>query len=162
MSTLKSYRNAAEPKVLMMGRFPLTVRVSEADNGGHYSVVEQSLPPRGLVLPHVHATHDQLKVVLSGRCGMYVGGEEFVVEAGTTIFGPRGVPHAVWNAGVDDCSFLEMTSPGGFENYFPEFAALSDGDAPDLKARLSLAQRYGIEVLPEVGKDLARRHGLEL
>jgi quercetin dioxygenase-like cupin family protein len=162
MATLKVFAPKPIGEILQMGRFPLTRLLTEDETGGAYSVVEQTLPPRGLVMPHVHRDHDQLKVVLAGDCGMYLGGEEFVAPAGSIVFGPRGIPHAVWNAGPGECRFAELTSPGGFEDYFPEFAALPGGESPDLKARLELAARYGVQVLPEIGQELIAKYDLEL
>lgn len=147
---------------LMMGRYPLVCRVTEAQTHGSYSLVEQTMPPRALVMPHVHEAHDQLKIVLAGTVGFYVGGDEFTAGPGEFVLTPRELPHAVWNAGDQDCTFGELTSPGGFETYFGAFAALADSPANNLESRSAMAAAYGVQFLPDIGRALIDKHGLEL
>jgi quercetin dioxygenase-like cupin family protein len=157
-----TYRPQGSESVLMMGRYPLVSRVTEAQTRGCYSVVEQTMPPRGLVMPHVHQSHDQLKMVLKGTVGFYLDGEEFLADAGEMVLTPRLLPHAVWNAGEDDCTFAELTSPGGFEDYFPSFAALADSPNNNFETRTAMAAQYGVKFLPEIGQSLIEKYNLAL
>jgi quercetin dioxygenase-like cupin family protein len=147
---------------LLMGRYPLVCRVTETQTDGSYSLVEQTMPPRSLVMPHVHEAHDQLKIVLVGTVGFYVDGEEFTAGPGEFVLTPRRLPHAVWNAGDQDCAFGELTSPGGFETYFGEFAKLADSPDNNLASRSAMAAAYGVTFLPDIAAALITKHGLEL
>ncbi|MCU1476414.1 MAG: cupin protein [Subtercola sp.] len=148
---------------LLMGPSrPLAMRVTEADTHGHYSVGEQILPPKALVMPHVHSTHDQLKIILRGTCGIYLDGVVTIAPAGTISFGPRGLVHALWNAGTEECVFLELTSPGGFEDYFKDFALIASNLDASPELRAQLGERYGITILPEIAAQLSESYGLSL
>ncbi|MEO6999463.1 MAG: cupin domain-containing protein [Terracoccus sp.] len=55
---------------------------------------------------------DQLNIVVSGRVGTRVGGNEAILEAGGMQLMPRGVPHELWNAGTETARLIEITPPG--------------------------------------------------
>ena len=54
-------------------------------------------------------------------------------------FKPRGVPHAFWNPGSAPALALEITSPGGFETYYNDMAAVSSP-----AEALAIQAKYGI------------------
>jgi len=132
-----------------------------SSTGGRLSIVEHPMAPGSLIEPHTHQLEDEYSFVLSGTLGMLLGEEEFEVSAGRFVAKPRGVMHAAWNARSEPARFLEVISPGGFEQLFPEakrlFAGPVEPSADELQA---LADRYQIEFHIELVNDLIDRHGL--
>ncbi len=119
--------------------------ISSIANGGAFGLVEHDLPAGQLGSPlHTHEREDESSYVLSGLLTAQVG--EAVIEArpGEMVVKPRGIPHAFWNAGSEEVRFLEIITPGGFEEYFFELAA--PFNARDLEAMAAIRTRYRLDV----------------
>lgn len=131
---------------------------------GAPSFVVHDLAPRALGSPvHTHRFEDEWSYVLSGEVGVELDGETSVARAGDLVLKPRGVPHAFWNAGEAPARFLEVITPGGFEDYFAALGeVLSAGGPPDVPRITALAEQYGLEVDPSSMPRLAADHGLVL
>ncbi len=148
-----------EGEQVLVGALPTTFRVLAATVGGAYSIVEQVVQPGTLVWPHVHTDHDQVAIVLSGELGVRVGDREWTATAGKVAVRPRFVPHTVWNAGSEPARFLEISSPGNFEDYFHRLAAT----APDDKRRREQLQvEFGVSGVDGWIAELGERHGVKL
>jgi quercetin dioxygenase-like cupin family protein len=124
-------------------------------------VERQLLAPRRLVAPlHRHSREDEYSYVLEGRVGAIVGDEEVIAEAGSLLFKPRDQWHTFWNAGEAPARILAIFSPGGFEQFFRDIAALDGEPTPD--AIVEVASRYGVEADIQRTMPLVKRHGLAL
>jgi mannose-6-phosphate isomerase-like protein (cupin superfamily) len=125
------------------------------------SVVEHTLPPRGLGAPvHTHAREDEYSYVLEGRLGAQLGDEIVTAGPGELVAKPRGQAHTFWNAGDEPLRFLEIISPGRFAGYFRELApVLAAGDEAGIG---EIAARYELEIDFATIPALAARHGLSL
>lgn len=66
--------------------------VPSDETDGRFSLLEHTIPPRGLAAPvHTHENEDEYSYVLGGRIGAMVG-EEFVEAGpGEVVVKPRGV-----------------------------------------------------------------------
>lgn len=131
---------------------------------GAPSFVVHDLAPRALGSPvHTHRSEDEWSYVLSGEVGVELDGETSVAVPGDLVLKPRGVPHAFWNAGEAPARFLEVITPGGFEEYFAALAEVLAADGPpDLDRITAVAERYGLEIDPSSVPRLAGAHGLVL
>ena len=128
--------------------------------GGAFGLVEHDLPPRQLGSPiHTHEREDEYSYVLSGRLTAQVGDTVFEAGPCELVAKPRGTPHAFWNTGAEPVRFLELISPGGFEEYFFELAA--PFNARDLPAMAAIRDRYRLSVRPESIPELIERNGLQ-
>lgn len=67
--------------------------------------------PMAYVASHSHRVQEQVYYVLDGEGLMEIEGARTVVRAGTTIFIPPGVSHAIHNSGVRALTFLVITTP---------------------------------------------------
>jgi quercetin dioxygenase-like cupin family protein len=133
--------------------------VEAGESGGGFALVDQLLAPRRLVAPlHRHSREDEYNYVLEGRA--IVGDEEVIAEAGSLLFKPRDQWHTFWNAGEAPARILAIFSPGGFEQFFRDIAALEGEPTPD--AMVEVASRYGIEADFQRTVPLVERHGLAL
>jgi mannose-6-phosphate isomerase-like protein (cupin superfamily) len=127
--------------------------------GGGFSLVEHTLPPRGLGAPlHRHANEDECSFVIEGRLGAQLGEEVVEAGPGEAVWKPRGQEHTFWNAGDEPLRFVEIISPAGFENYFRDLAPLLA--AGDREGVQEVARRYELEIDFSTIPDLAERHGL--
>jgi quercetin dioxygenase-like cupin family protein len=137
---------------------------SEA-TGGRFALVEHDLAPRTLGSPlHTHANEDEYSFVTAGRLGVQVGDDVHVAGAGELVVKPRGTAHAFWNPGDEPVRFLELISPGGFEQYFSDLAPFlpPHRPEPDFAGLGATAARYGLEMQPESIGPLVERHGLRM
>jgi mannose-6-phosphate isomerase-like protein (cupin superfamily) len=123
------------------------------------SVVEHTLPPRGLGAPtHTHANEDEYSYVIEGRLGAQLGDEIVTAGPGELVVKPRGQAHTFWNAGDEPLRFLEIISPGRFAGYFRELAPLlAAGDEAGIG---EVVARYELEIDFGTIPALAERHGL--
>jgi mannose-6-phosphate isomerase-like protein (cupin superfamily) len=135
--------------------------VEAGESGGGFALVEHLLAPRRLAAPlHRHSREDEYSYVLEGRVGAIVGDEEVIAEAGSLLLKPRDQWHTFWNAGEAPARILEIFSPGGFEQFFRDIAALDGEPTPDAIAEV--ASRYGVEADFQRTMPLVERHGLAL
>ena len=136
-------------------------KVTSADSGGALAALEVTIPPGTLVKPHNHSREDEYTVVLDGTVGARVG--DRVVEAGTgaSMVKPRGIPHAMWNAGPEPARVLEVLSPGGLEDYFEELAPALVAKVPAAEYD-ALAHRYGLTIQNDWIEELERAYGVKL
>lgn len=111
------------------------------------AIVEHTLVPGLLGAPHHrHSREDEISCVLEGELTVGIESDFALVPAGGVIVKPRGRLHTFWNAGAQPVRFLEVISPGGFEEYFRELAGIIPSDAPpDMGTIASLAARCGME-----------------
>lgn len=141
---------------ISMGALPLVFKALSAWTGGAYELHEQPISPGVLVAPHRHEHQDQVSYVVSGTLGFLVGSEEFEAPAGSFIWRPRQVTHALWNSGPAEARMLEISSPGSqIEEFFNRFGELTKAGGATAEAISKLAAPYGISY------DLARIPGLE-
>src|SRR5204862_3011992 len=112
--------------------------------------VEHPIPPRSLAAPlHKHSNEDEYSYVLEGRMGALLGADVVYADVGDFVFKPRDQWHTFWNAGDAPCRILEIISPGGFEHFFEELAALMAGADFEPPQLAELGGRYGLDVDPE-------------
>jgi quercetin dioxygenase-like cupin family protein len=136
--------------------------ISGAQTGGVFSVVEHPIDPASLAAPyHTHTREDEYSIVLEGDVGFALGDKVVVAHAGDTIFKPRNVRHAFWNASQGPARILEIITPAGFENYFAEISEVFAKSAPpDGAALASIAARYGLRMERDTIPELVAKHGL--
>jgi mannose-6-phosphate isomerase-like protein (cupin superfamily) len=146
-----------EGRSVWLGGMGVVFKVSGADTGGLFAVVEHPIEPGRLVLPHVHLHEDEYSCVLEGTIGARVGDREVVVGPGSYLIKPRGLMNTFWNAGPGPARLLEVIAPAGFETYFAELA-----EAGDPGRRQELAAKYGVTYSSDWVAGLIARYNLKL
>jgi|SRR5579859_2054348 len=152
-----------EGKAVALGGVGVVYKVSGAETGGAFSIVEHPIEPGTLVPPHTHSREDELSFVLEGVVGVKVADQVIHAAPGSYVFKPRGIPHTFWNAGPEPARLLEIIFPSGFEAYFAEMAALLPPDGPPDIARVNeLADRYSLTYQMDWIEALAAQYHLKL
>ena len=96
------------------------IKAGTAETDGAFSLIEQVAPP-GFGPPlHVHHIEDEVFRVLDGVVRFRCGEREIRLVAGGSIFLPKSVPHAFRVEGKSPARLLELTSPGGFDQFVEE------------------------------------------
>jgi mannose-6-phosphate isomerase-like protein (cupin superfamily) len=152
---------ATDGEHVRFGRSLGTRRMLPASaTGGAFGLVEHDLPASQLGSPvHTHEHEDEYSYVLTGRLTAQVGDSVIEAGPGELLVKPRGIPHAFWNAGSEPVRFLELISPGGFEEYFFELAA--PFNAQDEAAMGEVVSRYRLDLRMETVPELIERNGLQ-
>jgi mannose-6-phosphate isomerase-like protein (cupin superfamily) len=137
--------------MLLRGTDPTTVKVSGADTAGQLVVFESTTSSGNGPGLHKHANQDEWWYVLEGEFVFQVGDQKFRATAGTSVFGPRAVPHSFLSVGTISGKMIITFQPAGrMEAFFEEFAKVTTA-RPDALVNGAL---YGIEgVGPRVTAD---------
>jgi mannose-6-phosphate isomerase-like protein (cupin superfamily) len=126
--------------------------------GRRIAVVEHTIGPNVLAGPlHLHTREDEYSVILEGRLGALLGGEEVYAEEGDFVAKPRGEWHTFWNAGDTTLRLLEIITPGGLEDLFKTFG---HADGYDVEKLPALVEEYGCRLDFQGTADVAERFGL--
>lgn len=99
----------------------MQVLVSSEDTDGTLSVLRQVLAGGYAPPIHVHEREDQTLCVTEGSVTAWLdptgdAPTEVTLDAGDSVFLPRGIPHA-FKVGDHGATLLEVNTPGGFERF---------------------------------------------
>ncbi|MGW0884747.1 cupin domain-containing protein [Streptomyces sp. NPDC002671] len=125
----------------------LGVKVGTADSDGRLAAMENQLDID--IPPHVHERTDEFVYVLEGEMELDLGGETHRLTAGMCALLPRGVPHALRNRSQPPARALQVSTPGGWDQFVEDlFAAgpairTADG-AMDLEKVNVIGEKYGM------------------
>lgn len=128
------------------------ILVTAAETGGSLGIWEEIVEPGWGPPLHIHYAEDEMFYVLEGRVRIWCGEESFEVTPGATAVLPRGVPHRFENVGGSTARMLIAVTPGGFERFFLDAAALPDQSAATIG---KLAAEYRLDFLPPAATQAA-------
>ena len=92
---------------------------------GAYSLLEFTVAGNGPPM-HVHHDAEEAFYVLDGEITIRIGTETIQAIAGSFVLIPRETPHTFDNASDHPSRMLTIFSPPGFEQFFPQVAALTE------------------------------------
>ena len=105
-----------------MGRMRAVFFADGEETASRYSISEWWLEPRTRG-PGAHAHEDDhIFYVLAGTLRVVVDGKQNDAARGTYVLIPGGVPHDFENHGKDECGFISINIPAGFEQMMPQLA----------------------------------------
>ncbi len=118
-----------------MGRMRAVFFADGDETGGRYSISEWWLEPRTRGPgEHSHA-NDHIFYVITGTLSLLIDGERTDAPRGSYAVLPGGVAHDFENRGAEECGFISINAPGGFEQTMPAivewFAKSPVGDVAD-------------------------------
>lgn len=130
------------------------IKAASEDTGGVFALME-GVARRGPTAPlHVQPNEDETFHVLEGELTMHVDGEEMTASAGSTVYIPRGTPHA-FRVDSETARMLVFNTPSGHERFF-RAAGEAAGERrlppppegpPDMDAMARAAEDAGFEIL---------------
>lgn len=123
------------------------VKVATADSEGRLAVLENRLDVD--IPSHVHELMDEFVYVLEGEMEIDFQGRTYRLTAGMCALLPHGIPHAMRNASQPPARALQVSTPGGWDDFLQDlFAAgprirATDG-ALDLDKVNEIGEKYGM------------------
>ena len=121
------------------------VKVSAADTGGQYTLMEDNLKANFKLGLHMHRYHAETFYILEGSVDFYVDGDWMTTVPGTCLHVPPGIPHAcVMSAGCEAARMLMIYQPSGFDQFLAELATMDEADFADAARMKALEDKYDI------------------
>jgi quercetin dioxygenase-like cupin family protein len=121
------------------------VKVSAADTGGQYTLMEDNLKANFALGLHLHRSHAETFYVLEGSVDFYIDGDWMTAEPGTCLHVPPGIEHACIMAdGCDAARMLMIFQPAGFDLFLAELAQMDEADFADKAKMAALNAKYDI------------------
>jgi quercetin dioxygenase-like cupin family protein len=119
-----------------MGRMRAIFLADGEETDARYSISEWWIEPRTRG-PGTHAhPDDHIFYVLAGTVSLLIDGEWTDAIRGSYALIPGGVPHDFENRGSEECGFISINAPAGFERSMPGivkwFADHPLGDVADV------------------------------
>jgi quercetin dioxygenase-like cupin family protein len=125
------------------GPSAVTIKATSDDTAGSFYLGEvEAAPGFPGPPPHTHEHLHDMFYVLDGTLTIRV--DDQVVDLGPGSFAcvPPGVVHTFSNSSDRPTRFLNFNTPGGWENYMRDLAALLAGGSPTPKQIGEIASRY--------------------
>ncbi|APH74189.1 cupin domain-containing protein [Aquibium oceanicum] len=114
------------------------------ETGGSMSIVD-SWSPAGSGPPrHIHEEEDETFVVITGRCRVWIEGDESEIGPGETVFIQRGRNHTFKVTEDGPSRHLVILTPGGFEGFFTDMAEGRYRIPEDMPAITEAARRHNL------------------
>jgi mannose-6-phosphate isomerase-like protein (cupin superfamily) len=140
---------AGEGRMIDLGGFSMTVKATEEEAGGLFTLLEAAEPPNFGPPMHIHHGIAEAFYVLEGEYLIFMDGDETRCPAGSFIFIPAEVPHG-FRVGDVPSRKLNLYLPASMVGYFDDLsAALAKGEA-DPERLNEIAARYAVEVIGPV------------
>jgi mannose-6-phosphate isomerase-like protein (cupin superfamily) len=132
-----------------LGGFRMSVKATNEDTAGSFSLLEAD-EPIGFGPPlHIHRDAAEAFYVLEGEYLIFIEGREFRCPSGSFIFVPAGLQHG-FRVGAVASRKLNLYAPAAMVGYFDELAEATTKGVVDPAALTEIALRYSMEVLGPV------------
>ncbi|MEM7236896.1 MAG: cupin domain-containing protein [Pseudomonadota bacterium] len=121
------------------------VKVSAADTGGQYTLMEDNLKATFALGLHMHRYHAETFYILEGEVDFYVDGDWMTAVPGSCIHIPPGVPHSCTiGKGHERARMLMIYQPSGFDQFLAEMATMTEAELADHATMDALNEKYDI------------------
>jgi mannose-6-phosphate isomerase-like protein (cupin superfamily) len=138
-----------EGRSIDLGNFAMSLKASEGDTAGAFTLLEAAEPPDFGPPMHIHHNAAEAFYVLDGEYRIFVEEREFACPAGSFIYIPAGIVHG-FRVGSAPSRKLNLYVPAAMVGYFDELSvAIAGGDA-DPERLDAIALTYGMEVVGPV------------
>ncbi|MEV5880423.1 cupin domain-containing protein [Streptomyces sp. NPDC052101] len=123
------------------------VKVATDDSEGRLAVLENRLDVD--IPPHVHELMDEFVYVLEGEMEIDFQGTTHRLTPGMCALLPHGIPHAMRNASQPPARALQISTPGGWDQFMEDLFAAGPAvrtaeGAMDLEKVNVIGERYGM------------------
>jgi mannose-6-phosphate isomerase-like protein (cupin superfamily) len=142
-------RLKGEGRAIDLGGFEMTVKASDTETGGAFSLLEADEPP-GFGPPlHIHHDAAEAFYVVEGEYIIFLPSGEVLCPAGAFIYIPAGIEHG-FRVGETRGRKLNFYVPAAMVGFFDDMAAAAGSLDDEDIARL--AGKYSMEVTGPVPK----------
>jgi mannose-6-phosphate isomerase-like protein (cupin superfamily) len=132
-----------------LGDFTMTVKATEDDTAGAFSLLEAT-EPAGFGPPmHIHHDAAEAFYVLDGEYLIFLEDRGFTCPTGSFVYIPAGLRHG-FRVGNVPSRKLNFYSPAAMVGYFDGLKALLEAPAAGADRLAEMASRYGMEVVGDV------------
>ncbi|MGH9801927.1 MAG: cupin domain-containing protein [Blastocatellia bacterium] len=107
---------------------------------GRVTVVEDTLKPGFHLARHYHKRMTEIFYILDGQVTFNFDDEKVIASRGMTVNIPPNVPHEV--VSEKGARLITVFSPGGFDKYLKEMAAMTEAQFADEALMRTLAEKY--------------------
>ena len=134
-----------EGRSIDLGGFRMSVKATNEDTSGSFTLLEADEPANFGPPLHVHRDAAEAFYVLEGEYVLFIEGREYSCPAGSFIFIPAGVEHGFRVGGVASRK-LVLFAPAAMVGYFDDLGAALKSGHVDPDALSGIALKYGMEV----------------
>jgi quercetin dioxygenase-like cupin family protein len=120
------------------------VKVSTADTGGAFALMEDNLKLGFALGMHLHRQHAETFYILDGEVHFWIDGDWMAAAPGTCVHIPPGVPHAVDLPPGRIGRMLMIYQPSGFDQYLAELKTMTEQQLADEKLMERLDVKHDI------------------
>lgn len=106
-----------------------SVLVSQDDTEGKFSVMEQLMPRRSGVAPHLHPRVSEMFYVLDGAMAVQLDDQLVTATPGQFVRIPPGTPHA-FAVTSETCRVLNLYVPALFDDYISMTSVVATAPTP--------------------------------
>jgi mannose-6-phosphate isomerase-like protein (cupin superfamily) len=138
-----------EGRPIDLGNFEMSVKVTGAETGGVFSLLEATEPPNFGPPMHIHHDCAEAFYILEGEYRFFIEGAEHSCPAGSFVLIPSGLRHS-FRVGAVASRKLNLYAPAEMIGYFHDLAATIKGGAADPARLDDIARRHGMEVVGPV------------
>jgi mannose-6-phosphate isomerase-like protein (cupin superfamily) len=140
-----------EGRLIDLGGFRMTVKATQDETDGAFSLLEAAEPP-GFGPPlHIHHDAAEAFYVLEGEYIIFLNDRELSCPTGTFIFIPAEIPHG-FRVGTVASRKLNLYTPAAMVGYFDELSDATKSGLVDPDVLSEIALRHSMEVLGPVPK----------
>jgi quercetin dioxygenase-like cupin family protein len=125
----------------------IVVKLSGADTGGRFTIVEETTPSMSGPPLHQHSREDEWLYILEGEYRVQIGEQVVLARAGDSLFAPRNIPHTFQNISKNPGRLLGLAEPSGLEEFFKEMVVACANGVPGPAELRPVFHRYGLELL---------------
>lgn len=133
---VKANESRFNEKILIGGKNPNDIKVSQQDTSGDLTVFEYTGNVKGGPPLHIHPHQDEIFFIVQGEYLFQVGNDKHTLKAGDTIFLPRAVPHAFAQLTENGKMFFLFQPSGKMEDYFRALSNLTSPPTPEQGAKI--------------------------
>ncbi len=138
-----------EGRLIDLGGFSMTVKATDDETYGTFTLLEAEEPPDFGPPLHIHHGIGEAFYVLEGEYIIFLDGNEFRCPAGSFIFIPPEIPHG-FRVGNVASRKLNLYLPASMVGYFDELSAAIARGEMDADSLAAIAKRDGMEVIGPV------------
>jgi len=138
-----------EGRSIDLGGFQMSLKASEEDTVGAFSLLEADEPPNFGPPMHIHHNCAEAFYVVAGEYVIFIDEQEFRCPAGSFVYIPSNTRHG-FRVGTEPSRKLNLYVPGAMVDYFDKLSrAIAGGNAtPSVLDRI--AAENGMEVVGPV------------